>query len=305
MTLRQALITLITVALLTGCSAPTHTGAPPSATSSPASIPALVPAPSESPLRLKYGPNSDNVGDLYLPDNGVDSIPVVVMIHGGGWQQKYDMTYFARLSQTVADRGIAVWNIEYRRGTGNWIDTLADVDNATEAVATTVQEAAGGRLDLDRVHVAGHSAGGQLAAWLAGRHTLPASAPGAQPKIVPRSATIMAGVFDMARAANIGGDKLVPAFLGGMPDAVPDRYRIASPIDHLPIGTEVSAIHGDADKTVSVNQSTAYVEAARAAGDQAELTILPGVGHGDFVDPESIAWSTTVNTIAEHAATLD
>lgn len=292
----------ITLTALAGCSTASPVTVPPPTTTP---SPALVPAQSEPPLRLKYGPENDNIGDLYLPDNGADSIPVVVMVHGGGWQQRYDKTYFGPISEAVADRGIAVWNIEYRRATGNYRDTLADVDDATEALATTVQEASGGRLDLDRVHIAGHSAGGQLAMWVAGRHTLPASAPGSQPRIKPRSATIMAGVFDMARAANIGGDKLVPAFLGGMPDQVPDRYTVASPIVHLPIGVDVTAIHGDADKTVSVNQSTAYVEAARNAGDSAEAVLLPGVGHSGFVDSGSLAWSTTVDTIAAHAAALD
>lgn len=294
------LVLLLTLFLLAGCTSSVRSTPPPLPTPSPA----LVPALSDPPIRIAYGPDKDNVGDLYLPDNGADSIPVVVMVHGGGWQQKYDMTYFGPISEAVADRGIAVWNIEYRRGTGDYRDTLADVDNATEALANTVQEAAGGRLDLDRVHVAGHSAGGQLAAWLAGRHTLDASAPGSQPRIMPRSATIMAGVFDMARAANIGGDKLVPAFLGGTPNQVPDRYRIASPIEHLPIGTRVTAIHGDADKTVSVNQSKAYVEAADAAGDPATLVVLPGAGHGAFTDSGTVAWSTTVDTIAAHAAAL-
>jgi len=292
---------LVTAALTAGCSGSTVHTPPPIPTPSPALIPALA----DPPIRLLYGADEDNVGDLYLPDNGADSLPVVVMVHGGGWQQRYDMSYFGPISEAVADRGIAVWNIEYRRGTGDYRDTLADVDNATEALANTVQEAAGGRLDLGRVHVAGHSAGGQLAAWLAGRHTLDASAPGAQPKIMPRSATIMAGVFDMARAANIGGDKLVPAFLGGMPDQVPDRYRVASPIEHLPIGTRVTAIHGDADKTVSVNQSTAYADAARAAGDTVDVVVLPGAGHGDFTNSGSVAWRTTVDAIAAHAADVE
>ena len=109
---------------------------------------------------------------------------MVVMVHGGGWLEDHDLSYFEPLSQSLADEGVAVWNIEYRRvgGTGGWPATLADVDDATDALATSVQEAAGGRLDLEQVHLAGHSAGGHLAAWIAGRHTLPPEAPGAQPR---------------------------------------------------------------------------------------------------------------------------
>nr|WP_300499226.1 alpha/beta fold hydrolase [uncultured Rhodococcus sp.] len=261
----------------------------------------LVPVPSAPPIRLVYGPDVDNVGELYLPDNDADSVPVVVMVHGGGWLSKPDMTHFRPLAEAVAERGIAVWNIEYRRERNDYKDTLTDIDNAIDILATTAQEAAGGRLDLDRVQVAGHSAGGQLAAWAASRHTLPASAPWAQPRVKPRNATIMAGVFDMARAARSEGDRFVPRFLGGMPDDIPERYALASPIRHLPTDVTITAIHGDTDKTVSAGQSLDYIEAARLAGDRAESIILPGVGHGDFLDPRSIAWSTTVDTITAHA----
>ena len=151
----------------------------------------LVPVPSATPIRLVYGPDVDNVGELYLPDNDADSVPVVVMVHGGGWLSKPDMTHFRPLAEAVAERGIAVWNIEYRRERNDYKDTLTDIDNAIDILASTAQEAAGGRLDLDRVQVAGHSAGGQLAAWAASRHTLPASAPWAQPRVKPRNATIM------------------------------------------------------------------------------------------------------------------
>ena len=261
----------------------------------------LVPVPSAPPIRLVYGPDVDNVGELYLPDNDADSVPVVVMVHGGGWLSKPDMTHFRPLAEAVAERGIAVWNIEYRRERNDYKDTLTDIDNAIDILATTAQEAAGGRLDLDRVQVAGHSAGGQLAAWAASRHTLPASAPWAQPRVKPRNATIMAGVFDMARAARSEGDRFVPRFLGGMPDDIPERYALASPIRHLPTDVTITAIHGDTDKTVSAGQSLDFIEAARLAGDRAESIILPGVGHGDFLDPRSIAWSTTVDTITAHA----
>ncbi len=296
---RRSLALILTFGFLVGCGSTTTPD------SAPSVVPSLLFAASDSPIRLLYGPDDDNVGELYLPSDTPDSMPVVVLVHGGGWLQQHDMSYFRPLARAISERGIAVWNIEYRRERTDYRDTLVDVDNAIDTLATTVQEAAGGRLDLDRVHIAGHSAGGQLAAWAAGRHTLPSSSPGARPRVSLRSATIMAGVFDMARAASSEGDMFVPRFLGGMPDKVPDRYGVASPIDHLPIDVAVTAIHGDSDLTVSEQQSLRYVEAATLAGDQAKAIILPGVGHGDFVDPASIAWSTTIDTIAAHAATLD
>ena len=134
---------------------------------------------------------------------------------------------------------------------------------------------------------------------------MPIDAPGADPRIRPRSATIMAGVFDMKRAANIGNDKFVPAFLGGMPNDVPGRYKIASPIEYLPLDVPLTALHGDADQTVSVNQSRVYVDAATRAGStDPEMVVLPGAGHGAFLDPKHIAWSTALSTITGRAQTL-
>ncbi|MFI8568606.1 alpha/beta hydrolase family protein [Rhodococcus sp. NPDC078407] len=300
---RHFLSGLLTVALV-GCTSTDTDSSPNTAeTYSPAVQP--VSGPAGDPVRLKYGYQSDNIGDLYLPDNDATSLPVVVMIHGGGWQQDLDLSYFRQMAAAIADEGIAVWNVEYRRGPDNWANTLTDVDDATEALATVVQDAAGGRLDLNRVHVTGHSAGGQLAAWVAARHLMPVDAPGAEPKIRPRSATIMAGVFDMKRAVTLGGDKFVPVFLGGMPNQVPGRYKIASPIEYLPLDIPVTALHGDADRTVSVNQSRVYVDAATKAGStDAELVVLPGAGHGSFLDPTDRAWSTTLSTITGRAQTL-
>lgn len=289
---------------LVGCSS-TDTASSPSTAETYSAALQPVSGPTGEPIRLEYGYQPDNFGDLYLPDNQAPSLPVVVMIHGGGWQKKLDLSYFERMSAAIADQGIAVWNIEYRRGPDNWANTLADVDEATEALATVVQNAADGRLDLDRVHVAGHSAGGHLAAWVAARHLMPIDSPGAEPAIRPRSATIMAGVFDLERAATIGGDKFAPSFLGGMPSEVPGRYKIASPIEYLPLDVPLTALHGDADQTVSVNQSRVYIDAATRAGStDPELVVLPGVGHSAFLDPKHTAWSTAVSTVTGRAQTL-
>ncbi|WP_228797912.1 alpha/beta hydrolase [Nocardia cyriacigeorgica] len=278
------LVCVLLVALLSGCGS--------GETAAPATSPADGARP--DPIRISYGETDDNFGDLYLPAGQSAHLPVVVLVHGGGWEQVHDLSYMAVLAEDLVAHGVAVWNVEYRRvgGVGGWPVTLADVDDATESLATVVQQRAGGRLDLKRVHVAGHSAGGHLAAWLAGRHTIDGTdAPGADPHVRLAGATIMAGVLDLRLAAINGHDRFVRDLLGGLPDEQPDRYRIASPIEHLPVGLPVTVVHGDQDATVSPDQSRNYARAARAAGDPVTLHLLPGGGHADFGDVRSPAWA--------------
>lgn len=282
---RWAAVGFVFSALLAGCGTATEGAAPP---------PPVT-------VRVDYGDDPDTYGILHVP-GGAGPHPVVVLVHGGGWREDHDVTTFEPLARSLADRDVAVWNIEYRRvgGTGGWPVTLADADDATEALTGPVQDAAGGRLDLDRVHLAGHSAGGHLAAWIAGRHTLPPDAPGAQPRIRPRSATIMAGVFDLSLAATDGHDAFVRGLLGGTPAEQPDRYAIASPIAHLPIGLPVVAVHGSADTVVDPRQSRDYVAAAERAGDPARLRVLDGVGHAEFGDAASRSWAAAREIILGH-----
>ncbi|MDN5757222.1 MAG: alpha/beta fold hydrolase [Tomitella sp.] len=250
--------------------------------------------------KVVFGDDPANYGMLHLPA-GEGPFPVVVMVHGGGWVQQQDLSYFEPLSESIAEHDVAVWNIEYRRvgGAGGWPTTLADADDATEALAGPVQEAAHGRLDLDRVHVAGHSAGGHLAAWIVGRHTLPPGSPGHQPEIRAQGAVIMAGVFDPALAATNGHDQFVRNLIGGLPEEYPDRYAVASPIEHLPIGTPVTAMHGTADETVDPAQSRSYVKAASAAGDRPRLMMIEGAGHADFGNIDSKAWAEAEQVILD------
>lgn len=254
------------------------------------------PYPVEPPLRLGYqppdGPGTDStVGDLVVPTAAPGLLPVVVLVHGGGWTVPTDLSYLSPLAVDLASHGLAVWNVEYRRvgGGGGWPTTLTDVAAAVDAVAG-LPARTGVALDTADVHVAGHSAGGHLAAWVAGRGRLPAGAPGSGPTVEVRSALAVAGVLDLALAVERGKDRFVRAFLGGTRDEWPDRYAVASPVDALPIGVPVTAVHGSADHVVSPVQSSSYVARARAAGDPARLVELPGVGHAGIVDRADPAW---------------
>jgi acetyl esterase/lipase len=247
------------------------------------------------PVTIPYAPGPHRFGELTLPAGPPRG--VVVVVHGGFWRHAYDLSLGRPLAADLAAAGLAVWNVEYRRvgGGGGWPATFDDVAAAVDALAGPVYDAAGGGLPLDRVVALGHSAGGQLAAWLAARPGLPPDAPGAHPRVTLRGAVSQAGVLDLVDAAERGlGQGAVVDLLGGPPDAVPDRYALASPIARLPIGVPVLGVHGTADDRVPVRQTERF---AAASGDR--WTRLPGVDHFAVIDPTTPAWAACRAAVEE------
>jgi acetyl esterase/lipase len=247
------------------------------------------------PTSIPYAGGAHRFGELTLPAGVVRG--VVVVVHGGFWRHAYDLSLGRPLAADLAASGLAAWNVEYRRvgGGGGWPATFDDVAGATDALAGPVQDAADGRLPLDRVVALGHSAGGHLAAWLAARPGLPPGAPGASPVVRLRGAVSQAGVLDLVDAAERGvGRGAVVDLLGGPPSAVPDRYALASPIARIPIGVPVVAVHGTADANVPLRQTERF---AAASGDRA--VVLSGVDHFAVIDPTTSAWAACRTAVEE------
>lgn len=255
-------------------------------------------ATSEGPVRISYGDDPAQHGVLHLPGREGPH-PTVVMIHGGFWLARYDAGLMTELAEDLAGRGYAVWNLEYRRvgNGGGWPATFEDVAAATDHLAGLADEHA---LDLDRLVALGHSAGGQLAVWLAARPGLPADVPGADPRVVPVGVVSQAGVLALREAADqrLGGGS-TQRFLGGTPEEVPERYDVASPVARVPIGAPVVAVHGADDRVVPPSQSEVFVAAAGQAGNDAELVLIDGEGHFDHLDPGSEVWAAAVDAIEE------
>ncbi|MCM2316459.1 MAG: alpha/beta hydrolase, partial [Thermoanaerobaculia bacterium] len=116
----------------------------------------------------RYGPHDGQEGDLHIPSRSRP--PVVCLLHGGFWRMPYGRSQFDAVAHDLARRGFAVWNLEYRRlgaPTAGWPGTFDDVLAGIEHLARFAEE--GVDLDLDRVAVIGHSAGGHLALWAAAR----------------------------------------------------------------------------------------------------------------------------------------
>ncbi|WP_214407225.1 alpha/beta hydrolase, partial [Pseudonocardia lacus] len=145
---------------------------------SPSAAPGPRPAAPGTPVRLDYGGHPSQFGELTLPAGDGPVRGVVVIVHGGFWRQAYGLELGRPLAEDLVGAGLAVWNIEYRRvgGDGGWTATFDDVAAAVDLLAGPAQDAAGGRLTLDRVVAVGHSAGGHLAGWAAARPGLPAGA---------------------------------------------------------------------------------------------------------------------------------
>lgn len=238
--------------------------------------------------RITYGSRPQQFCELRLPKNS-GPFPVVVLVHGGGWLAAYDYVYMTRLSAWLAERGVATWTIEYRRvgdDGGGWPDTFLDAANATDDLRHIAKTQS---IDLKRVYAAGHSSGGQLALWLATRARLPKDSKLYRPDPLP-----IHGVLGLAAVNDLYAYRKGPPHschgsvdqvMGGSPQKVPRRYAETSPRQLLPIGVPQVFIQGDDDPIVDPASVHAYVEAAKKAGDRAELLTLANAGHFEVSVP--------------------
>ena len=263
------------------------------------------------PLRLKYGPEPLQFGDLYVPESP-GSYPIVILIHGGYWRARYGLDLMNDLAEDLAKRGYAAWNIEYRRvgdPGGGWPGTFLDMALATDylrKLAITYS------LNLQKVVPIGHSAGGHLALWLVARPRIPLFVHNSplihtQHKdddketatpLALAGAISLAGVVDLEMAWKLNlSNGAVVELLGGSFTDVPERYLAASPDAMLPLGVPQVLIHGTRDDSVPLEVSQAYANAARAVNDAVTFIVLEGVDHFDVIDPQTEAWAIIIKEL--------
>ncbi len=251
-------------------------------------------------IQTPYGDAPSQVADLWLPRPApTEPVGVVVLVHGGFWRPQYDRTLMEPLARDVADRGWAAWNLDYRAsgtGGGGWPRTFEDVAAGIDALTGVAEEHG---LDLDKVVVVGHSAGGCLALWSAARAELPAIVPGSKPAVVPVLAVSMAGVNNLvAGSFERLGNGAVDDLMGGPPDEAGDAYTYASPTELLPLGVDQVVVHGLDDDIVPLDQSTIYAAKAEEAGDEVVVITEKAGTHFDVIDPGHESWRRTAKEIA-------
>ena len=269
--------------------------------------------------RIYYGPEPSQFGDLWIPEQvggsqkagspnslGVAPYPVVVFFHGGWWESGYDLGYAGYLCDALKREGIATWSVEYRRvgaSGGGWPMTFQDAAHGTDFLSTLAKTYP---LDLAHCVTMGHSAGGHLAFWVAGRHHIESSSelflP--RPQFGLRGAIALAGAVDLrltlalARTPFFAHDRgEIYNLMGGQPETVPGRYRDGNPGELMPLQGRQVLIQGANDEQIPPELPALWAKQARRFGIEAAVKIVPRADHFDVVDPQSRAWHTVISQV--------
>jgi len=246
---------------------------------------------------LVYGhaEGTDRTLDLYLPQNPIRSVPIILYIHGGGWRAldrrwcPYPMRFL--------DLEYAVASIDYRLvPQATFPAQLHDCKAAVRWLRAHANEY--GVLG-DRIGAWGDSAGGHLAAMLGVTGDRPdlegeSGTPGVPSRV--QAVCDWYGVADLTRMAVDPDDpeSFVAQFIGGPPSQHPEAARAASPVSYASADAAPFFImHGDVDREVPLSQSVALYEALWQAGADVRLHVVHGGAHLSYLRrPTDIPWQT-------------
>ena len=220
--------------------------------------------------------------DIYLPPKGNEPTPLVINIHGGGWNHgvKESQTGF----NTFFKIGFAVANIEYRL-TGQ-ATAPAAVEDTRCALIYLIRNAKALNIDVNKIVIMGGSSGGHLALMgglLGNDHKFDGNCTGVEN--IKVAAIIdkygITDVWDWGYGTNITS-KSATRWLG---DKANDKKfaMSVSPITYVTKNSPPTFIvHGDADPTVPYQQSVDLHKKFVEAGVKTEFITVKGGEHGKF-----------------------
>ena len=244
-------------------------------------------APSMPDAILRYADHARGFAELRLP-RGKGPFPLAVIFHGGCWKSGIaTQAYMAPLATHWQEQGVASLNVDYREvgDDGGWPGSFADWHAAGELVRGLAGKYP---LDLTRITLVGHSAGGLPAQWLA-------AASGSGGPVGPRlplpvqNAIVFDGPADLAReAAAFDGLCRFPAvapFMGGTVEQVPERYAAVGPLASAPRVQHLVFV-----QAVLPPPNDIAAEALRTAGVRLSVHASPGASHFDVITPGAPAY---------------
>lgn len=225
--------------------------------------------------------------DLYLPKQAEGPLPVLIWVHGGGWQNG-SKENCPPLRGDYLQRGYAVASLNYRLS-GHAVFP-AQIEDCKAAIRWLRAHAKDYGLDPERFGVWGSSAGGHLVALLGTSGEVKAFDVGAH---LDQSSAVQAVCdyfgptdffafvttkgYESHAAANAPEAKL----LGGTVEEKPEQAKQANPITHItPDDPPFLIVHGDRDPVVPLNQSQLLFDALTKAGVSAHFHTIEGAAHG-------------------------
>ncbi len=225
--------------------------------------------------------------DLYTATKENKPTPIVINIHGGGWNHgtKESQSGFS----TFFKAGYAVANVEYRLTPQ--ATAPAAIEDTRCALIYIIKHAKQLNIDVNKIVVMGGSAGGHLALMmglLGNEHRFDTNCPGTDS--IKVAAIIdkygIADVWDWGYGENITS-KSATNWLGAR--ASSKKFIAAvSPMTYVsPNSPPTFIVHGDADPTVPYQQSVELYKKFLAAGVKTEMVTVPGGLHGKFPAEEN------------------
>lgn len=256
------------------------------------------PAPT---AHIAYGKAPSQFAELFRPD-GPGPFPVLVLVHGGCWTAKFaGIAQMRNVAGALAAQGIAVWNVEYRRvdeDGGGYPGMYLDMNAALDRLQA---EAGHYQIDTTRIVAMGHSAGGQLVQWLAGRSRLPKSSPLYREHFLHIGHIIsLGGLADLRNKKDLirsSCERDVADLTGPASAARPDVYADTNAADLMPNGNSTVLITGALDTISPPSVARDYAALASQAGDRVETLLLPHASHYDEVAASSPAWQLILPVI--------
>jgi len=219
--------------------------------------------------------------------------PAIVLVHGGAWAGGH-RSMAPDWNRWLNELGYEVFDVEYRSSPpARFQDEVGDVKAALAWVAA---QAAKYHVDPARISVMGASAGGNLAllaAYGADDPRLPPSTGAAS--VAVRSVINLYGPADLASLYRDTASKgyvqaRLDETIGGGPERLPDRYRLASPLSHVtPRAPPTITLLGTSDRLVPGAQVTALDEALSRARVPHESILLPASDHAFDINWGSFA----------------
>ena len=233
------------------------------------------------------GGHERNKLDLYLPEKADGPLPLIIWVHGGGWQNG-SKDGCPPLRAGYLDRGYAVASINYRLS-GHAVFP-AQIEDCKAAIRWLRAHAADYGLDPKRFGVWGSSAGGHLVALIGTSGDVKEFDVGAN---LDQSSRVQA-VCDYYGPTDFTVFVTTPGYASHATDASPeakliggavmenkDKAARVNPITYVSKDDPPFLIvHGDKDPTVPINQSQLLFEALKKSEVSAHFHTINGAGHG-------------------------